>query len=373
MQPTIKDFRLAKILLNHSLNLKASEHLLITASDSASFSLVKAVYIEALKIGAYPVIDSQFNFAVGRSNINGLAYQYYKLANKWQLNYIPHELLAAAVKWADAYVRIITIDNTRELRQITPEKITLRNKLTRPYLDQMVDSDRWILTYFPTPAMAQEAGVAFDWLMDFYYRACLVDYQKMKNQLLKIERVLDQGKKVTIVGNNTNLSFSIEGRLAKASSGERNIPDGEVFLAPVHQTVNGKIFFEFPSVAYGNEIVDIYLEFKQGQVIKAKAKKGQNILEKILATDQGASRLGELGIGANYQIKMPMNNTLFDEKIGGTIHLALGRSYKEKRGGAPQGANESTVHWDIVKNMRSKGSILSVDNKPLLKEGRFIY
>lgn len=372
MQPTTKDFKLANIVLGHSLRLKPKEKLMIATSDSGAFPLVKAIYIQALKLGAYPVIDTQIDFMINRSNMGGFAYQFYKLANDWQLNYVPDQILDSKIKWTDAHIRIVTLDNSKELNQIPPEKLLLRSKLLRPYSDKIVDSDRWILTYYPTPAMAQEANVSFDWLLEFFYKSCLVDYKKMQKKLLSIEKVLDQGKIVRIVGRDTDLSFSIEGRLAKAAYGERNIPDGEVFLAPVYQTVEGRVYFDLPTQAYGQEIHGVYLEFKQGQVMKAKAKQGQKALEKILATDKGAKYLGELGIGANYQIKKPMKNTLFDEKIGGTIHLALGRSYKEERGGAPKGFNESAIHWDIVKSMKNKESILYVDNKPLLKAGKFV-
>lgn len=371
MQPTTRDIKLAKIMLHHSVNLKTKEHLTITTSDSGSFSLVKALYIEALKIGAYPVIDTQIDFYINRSFMNGFRYQFYKLANDWQLNYIPHEIMEAKVKWTDAYIRIVTLDNESELSQIPQEKILLTSKLTRPYFDKIIDSDRWVLTYFPTPAMAQQAGVSFDWLLDFYYKSCIVDYGKMEKELLKLEKVLDKGETVRIVGKDTDLKFSIKGRLAKAAYGERNIPDGEVFLAPVHETIEGTVYFDFPTEYAGAEISDVQLEFKKGRIVKARARTGNAALQKILDTDKGSRSLGELGVGANYQIKKGMKNTLFDEKIGGTIHLALGRSYHEKRGGAPEGANDSVIHWDIVKDMRKKGSTLYVDGKAVMKEGKF--
>lgn len=363
MRPISEDYKLASVFLNHSLKVKAKEKVLITVSDTDAFPLAKATYIEALKMGAYPVID-----LAGPD----LSYQFFSRANDWQLNYIPKEIMQAKVTWADAYVRIASWQNSKELNQIAPEKITLRSKLARPYLDKIVDSDRWILTYYPTASMAQEAEVAFDWLFDFYFKACLVDYEKMRRSLLKLERVLDQGSQVRLVGEKTNLSLSIKGRLAKACYGERNIPDGEVFLAPVADSVNGYVYFDFPSIAFGREVSGVYLEFKNGQVVKAKAEKEEATLRKVLETDKGAKYLGEFAIGANYNITQPMKNTLFDEKIGGTIHMALGRAYKEKRGGAPQGANESAIHWDIVKDMRKKGSFIEVDGKRIFENGKIL-
>jgi aminopeptidase len=145
-----------------------------------------------------------------------------------------------------------------------------------------------------------------------------------------------------------------------------------VFLAPVHKTVEGHVYFDLPSVYSGSEMNGIYMEFKEGKVIKATAEQGQEEVDSILNTDEGARYLGELGIGTNFNIQRAMRNTLFDEKIGGTIHLALGRSYEEERGGAPNDGNVSAIHWDIVKNMKLPGSILYIDNKPLLKEGKFL-
>ncbi len=369
MLPNEKDYQLAAVLLDHSLNLKPREKLLITVSDSAAFNLVKAVYVEALKRGAYPLVDTQIDLHLNRSHINGFSYQFYKLANEWQLKYVPTSVLKAKIDWADAFVRIVTLDNTKELAQIAAEKITRRQKLMTPIIEKMIDSQRWVVTYYPTPAMAQDAGVAYDWLVEFYYQACLVDYEGMKEKLKKLEAVLDAGKRVDIKGKNTDLSFSIQGRLAQAAYGQANIPDGEVFLAPLEKTVEGHIYFDLPTIYAGSEVEGIYLEFKAGRVVTAKAERGEEALNKILRTDEGARYLGEFAIGANYNITQAMKNTLFDEKIGGTIHLALGRAYKEKRGG---GTNESAIHWDIVKDMRYPNHQVQVDGRVILKEGKIL-
>ena len=372
MNPTANDFKLARVLLHHSVKIKPKETVTITTSDIGSTPLVKAVYIEALKAGAFPIVDTLFDFFINRNVANGLSYQFYKHANEWQQNYIPEKLLGALVDWTDAYIRIVSINNTKELAQTPKEKITNRMRLVRPYFDKLVNRDRWILTYYPTEGMALEAGMSYDALLDFYFKACLVDFEKMKRSLTKIESALDNAKEVRIVGKHTDLKFSIAGRLARAAYGQRNIPDGEVFLAPVHQTVEGTVFSDFPSIYSGSEMSGIYMEFKNGKVVKAKAEHGQAEVDAILNTDAGARYLGELGIGTNYNIKQAMKNTLFDEKIGGTIHLALGRSYEEERGGAVKDGNVSAVHWDIVKNMKLKGSVLSIDGKPLLREGKFV-
>ena len=341
----------------HSLKVKAKEKVLITVSDLA-MPLGKAVYIEALKMGAYPLLDIV---------PTGLDYSFYNNANDWQLNYVPTEIVKLKIKWADAYVRIVADDNLRELSQIDPAKMTVRSKILRPLMDPMIDSKRWILTWYPTPAMAQEAGVSSDWLRDFYFDACLVDYEKMERDLKNLEKIMDEGKEIHVVGKMTDLYVNIQGRLAEACAGECNIPDGECFLAPVTDGVNGEVYFELPTLAYGHEVSGIHLEFKDGKVINAKAEKGDDALQKMLDTDNGARYLGEFAIGANFNITRGMMNTLFDEKIGGTIHMALGRAYKDKRGG---GENQSAIHWDIVKDMRSEGSVLTIDGKVVLKEGK---
>lgn len=359
MNPTDKDIELAKVLVDHSLSIKARERVLITVAE-AGMPLGKAVYLEVLKRGAYPLFDIE---------PTGMAYGFYTHADEWQLSYVPTEIIKTKIKWADAYVRIYTENNSRELAQIDPDKMAKRSKLLRPLMDPMIDSDRWILTEYPTDGTAQEAGVSTDWLREFYFDACLVDYKKMKRELKGLEKLMDAGSEIHVRGKMTDLHVNIKGRLAQACYGERNIPDGECFLAPVTNGVNGEVYLDLPTLAYGQEVSGIHLEFKDGKVINAQAERGEVALLKMLETDLGARYLGEFAIGANFNIKQAMLNTLFDEKIGGTIHMALGRSYREKRGG---GENESAIHWDIVKDMRLPGSVLTIDGKVVLHEGKLL-
>jgi aminopeptidase len=174
---------------------------------------------------------------------------------------------------------------------------------------------------------------------------------------------------VEVIGQRTNLSFSLKGRLAKVCDGKYNMPDGEVYGAPLDGTMNGEIYFDFPSLRFGKEVRGIYLKFSQGKVVQASALQHQTYLKKALKTDAGASRPGEFAFGANYGIQRFMLNTLFDEKIGGTIHLALGKAFEEKEGG---GKNQSAIHWDLVKDMRKKGSKVMIDGKTVLKEGKLL-
>jgi len=364
MKHQSREEMLAKIIVSHSLDIKPQEKVLITVSNPHAFLLAKAVFIETLRIGAYPLMDE--------STIPGLSYNFYNLANKWQLGYVPKEVIKAKINWADAFVRIFSEDNSKELSQIDPKIVTKRTKLIRPISDKIVDSDRWLLTEFPSHSMAQQAGISLDWLTNFYYDACLVDYKKMEQQLLGLQKIMDAAKDIHIVGDQTDLTLSATGRLSCACFGQRNIPDGEVFLAPVKNSLNGKIYFEFPTEYLNHDMEGVYLEFKNGKVIKAKADKGEAYLHKILETDAGAKFAGEFAIGANYSIKQGLRNTLFDEKIGGTVHLALGRSYKEARGGAPVNGNNSAIHWDLVKDTRIKGSFVEVDGEKILVDGKIV-
>lgn len=358
MFPTEKDFELAKILLDHSVKVREKEKVLISTSEFG-LPLAKAVYVGVLKIGAYPILDIA---------TSGSEYSFYSLANEWQLGYIPDEVIRVKYNWADCFIRIVAEDNLRELSQIIPQKMTDRAKLVRPYSDIMLKK-RWVLTYYPTAAMAQEAGLSIEEMRKFYFEACFVDYEKMDNGLTKLEKIMDEGKLAHVVGKETDLWVNIEGRLALKCAGECNVPDGECFLAPVTDGVNGEVYFDLPTLAYGHEVSGIHLEFQNGKVINARTEKGDDALQQMLNTDKGARYLGEFAIGANFNITRGMMNTLFDEKIGGTIHLALGMAYRDKRGG---GENISGIHWDLVKDMRLPGSVLTIDDKVILKEGKLL-
>ncbi|EKD80478.1 MAG: peptidase M29 aminopeptidase II [uncultured bacterium] len=354
-----KDCELARVIMDHSLRVKPKEKVLIIAAD-AGLSLAKAVFGETLKRGAYPILDVE---------VAGYSYTYFQEANEWQLKYVPKTVIETKLKWADAYVRIATEDSGLELAGIEPKKISLRSKLMQPYKDLMVDSGRWVLTFYPTVGMAKQAKMSLPDLYKHYYEACLVDYGMMAKKLKGLEKLLDRGEEIRIIGKKTDLKVKIKGRLAQACCGECNLPDGEVFLAPQTSGVNGHIYLDLPTLAYGREVNGVYLEFHDGKVVFATADIGNDELQKMLVTDAGASRVGEFAIGTNDQIKQAMRSTIFDEKIGGTIHMALGRAFKDKRGG---GENRSTIHWDIVKDMRLPGSVLTIDGKVVLKDGKLL-
>lgn len=354
--PRIK--KLAKILLDYSLKLKKQEKLLITSYSLEGIPLAEELYCQALLKGAYPYLNLKSD---------NLTYFTFKKSSLRQLRRRPKITLFLA-SWADKFVNVITEGNPYELANINPQRIVLVNQTLKPVKDMMLKK-HWVLTYFPSYSLAQTAQMSLEELEDFYFKACLQDWQKIKKQLKKLKRILDNAREIKVLGKGTKLSLSFKGRRFAIAAGECNMPDGEIFGAPLKRSVEGQIYFDFPSLREGREVKDVFLKFEKGRVTDSKASKNRKFLAKVLKTDQGASFVGELGLGVNYKIKRFMKNTLFDEKIGGTIHLALGSAYPEKQGG---GKNRSAIHWDLVKDMRKKGSKIFVNEKLIFKDGKIL-
>ena len=353
--PRVK--KLAKILVDYSVKVKKTDKVLISANQSA-WPLAKEVYKLALKKGAFPHTIY---------NPQDLDYFFYKNASQAQLTRKPDITLYLA-NWADKFIRLYSAKNSRSLANIDPKKIMLSAKTSEPIKKIMLKKP-WILTEFPSESMAQSAGMSLLELEDLYFKACLQDWGKIKTKLSKLKKRLDNAKKVEVKGYKTDLTLSFTNRYFEACAGTHNMPDGEVFGAPVDNSVEGQVYFDLPSLRSGQIVKGVTLVFKKGKVVKATADQGQKYLTAALNTDAGAKRLGEFAVGANYGIKKPMLNTLFDEKIGGTIHMALGSAFPEKNGG---GINQSAIHWDLVKSMKSKDSCLLVNGKPILKAGKLL-
>jgi aminopeptidase len=226
---------------------------------------------------------------------------------------------------------------------------------------------RWALVEYPTEAAAEQAGMTFTEFEDFVYDACLLDWDAEEERMRAIKERFDAARAVRIVGEGTDLAVGIEGREGVVSAGFRNMPDGEVFYSPVEDTAEGVITFgEFPAVYLGHDVVGARLVFREGRIVEATAEEGEEFLRQIIATDEGASRLGELGLGCNPRITRFTRNVLFDEKIDGTVHLAVGASYTYTGG-----KNESAVHWDMVKDLRPGGEI-AVDGIVVQRDGAWL-
>jgi aminopeptidase len=354
----MKDVRcekLAQVLLFHSLKVKAGENLVIRSSHNGK-PLVDEVYKQAIKAGLHVFVQ----FTVPEH-----AKFFMENATEEQLSN-SNKFLEAVYEQADAFVVIEAPDNVKNLSKVDPDKNMRYNKVVS-LLSRKIMEKRWVMTNYATHAFAQEAEMSIEEYEDMLFDATLVDYEKMDRDMNKILEIFDKAETVRIVGKDTDLTFSIKGRKGIKCSGSNNIPDGEVFYAPITDSANGHIYYEFPPIRYGVQVDGVRLEFKDGKVVKATADKNEQFLNKMLDTDEGARYLGEFGIGLNYGIQRFIKNILFDEKIGGTIHLAVGNAYEESGGD-----NRSLVHWDMIKELRVDGEIYA-DGKLVQKNGTFIF
>lgn len=336
--------KLAKLVVNYFLKVKHDSNVVISGSTEAEPFIV-ALYREVLDAGAHPVL---------RLTLPELGPIFYKYAKEHHIKKFP-DIFNYTVKRAQYYIGIDTESNTRELTSADPEKIAERTKVTHPISSYIVNEREKIrrsTVGYPCRALAQEAEMSLEEYEDFVFGACLQDWDKLGQKIEKILIKFQKGKHIQLKGKNVDLKFDIHGKFAKHDIDGDNIPCGEIFMAPVRESVEGSIKFDYPAVESGKEVSDIYLEFKKGKVIKYDALKNKVFLKEMLKTDKNSSYVGEFGIGMNPKIKKFTKNLLFDEKIGGTIHLALGMAYKENGGG-----NDSAIHWDIVKKM-DRGRII---------------
>ncbi|MFA5993008.1 MAG: aminopeptidase [Candidatus Pacearchaeota archaeon] len=350
--------KLAKLVVGYSVFVKPSEVVVISGSTEAQEFMV-ALYKEVILAGGHPVL---------RVNLPGLTPFFYKYAKKHQIERFPKEF-DFMVKNAQKYIGIYSSSNTKELTNCDPKKMTGRDKITHIISDYIVNEKDKIsrcTVGFPCIALAQEAEMDLVEYENFAYNATIgVDYKKLGKLMDKILARFRKGKKVHLIGEGVDLKFLIHGNMAAMCNGEENMPDGEVFMAPVRESLNGWIKFEYPAIRDGKEVTGVFLRFEKGKVIESRADKNEDFLKEMLATDENSSYVGEFGIGMNPKINKFTKNLLFDEKIGGTIHLALGMAYKEN---LPKGeTRDSAIHWDIVKDMKKAKIIL--DDKVVQENG----
>lgn len=351
--PRVK--KLAEILINHSITVKKGSKIVISYQSEAH-PLALECYKLIIKKGAYPIVHC---------SMPGMSYAYFKNASEEQLKNFP-ELAMHEAKNTDGDISIGASYNSKELTNINPKKIATRRKVTNPLSEIVMKKKNWVLVEYPTNALAQDAEMSLDEMEDFVFNATNIDWTKVQKEGEKLRKVLDQGSDVRIIGKDTDISFSIKGRTAENSAGKFNMPDGEVFTAPVETTTKGYIHFDFPVIHGGREVDGVKLTFRNGEIVKAEARKNEDYLKQVLNMDKGAKRLGEFGIGINYGIKKFTKRILFDEKIGGTIHLAMGRAYEECKG-----TNKSALHWDMIKDLRKEGAVY-VDDKLIIKNGKIL-
>jgi aminopeptidase len=270
-----------------------------------------------------------------------------------------------ALAEADAVIAVVAPENTRDPSGVEPWRLQALRTALRPSMERMLSGEQpWVGCQYPTPALAQDAGMATDLYADFLYGACLLDWDAERERMQRYADRFDAAEQVRVVGTGTDLTLSIAGRSMKVDAGGANIPGGEVFCSPVEDSAEGEITFaEFPAVYSGRDVAGVRLRFESGSVVDASAETNEDLLLETLDTDDGARRLGELGIGCNPGITRHTRSTLFDEKIDGTVHLALGNGIHEIGG-----TNVSAVHWDIVKDLRPGGRI-ELDGEVVQQDG----
>jgi aminopeptidase len=280
----------------------------------------------------------------------------------------PAPIEAYAFDNADALISIEAPENTRELTGLPAERLARLQSGLRPHLERMFTHElKWVGCQYPTPALAQEAGLSLQAFGDFLYGACLLDWDAERERMSRYAEHFDTAEQVRLVGDGTDIRIGVAGRSALVDAGGANMPGGEFFLSPVEDSAEGEIVFgEFPAVYNGREVAGIALRFEAGRVVKASATANEEFLLEMLDLDDGARKLGELGIGCNPGITRYMKNTLFDEKMDGTAHLALGNGLPEVGG-----TNVSQLHWDIVKDLRQRGRI-ELDGRVVQEDGRWL-
>jgi aminopeptidase len=268
----------------------------------------------------------------------------------------------------DGLIVVLAPENIRDGSELGPERQALVSKAHEPIIPRVVSGDlSWVGCYYPTQASAQAAELTLAEFEDFLYGACLVDWDAERVRMQRLADRFDAADEVRILGPETDLTLSIAGRQGKVDAGGANMPGGEFFYSPVEDSAEGEIaFVEYPASRGGVDVNGVRLRFEAGRVVEASAETNEDFLLAMLDTDEGARRLGELGIGCNPGIQRHMRNTLFDEKIDGTIHLALGRGFP-----FVGGTNESALHWDIVKDLR-RGGELHLDGEVVQRDGRWL-
>lgn len=358
--------KLAELLVNYSVAVKPGDKVTIDGKSTAE-PLLEAVYAEVLRAGGFPLM------AIRLPREEEVLF---RCASSEQLQHIPEPLKLVAETY-DAGISLIAEQNTKALTKVDPTKMVLhstaRAGLMQTYLHRAASGAfRSTVAVFPTNALAQDAEMSLTEYEDFVYSACMPDmddpvghWKRLSGWQQSIIEWLTGKESVHVTGLETDLHFSISGRTFVNCDGKVNMPDGEVYTGPVEDSIEGHVCFSYPAIYGGREVTGVRLWFEGGQVVKATAEKNEDFLLETLDTDEGARRIGEFGIGTNEGINRFTGQILFDEKINGSFHMALGAGFP--RTGS---LNESAIHWDLICDLRDNGEI-RVDNEPLYREGEF--
>ncbi len=354
--------KLARVLVDYSVEAREGDQVAVFGEVGAE-PLIKALYTRLLQVGAVPVLQVQ---------LPGIQELFFEHAVDVHYKTIP-TIRRFVAEEADAEIGIKAPSNTRSLAEVEPAKQRVLAELNRPLSETMLEKNRWVLTLFPTEALAQEANMGLVAYEEFAFEAMGLNeedpvryWQEKSREQARLKERMEEAREVRLVGPGTDLTLSVEGRTFVNSAGRRNMPCGEVFTGPIEDSANGHVYFGVPAAIGGREVAGVTLRFKDGKVVEAGAEKGEEYLKSLLDTDSGARYLGEIGIGTNYGIKRASGNVLFDEKLGGTVHLAIGRSYKETGG-----KNDSSIHTDLVCDLREGGELYA-DGELIQKDGKFL-
>jgi aminopeptidase len=349
--------KLARLLVGYSTGIKKGERVLldmIDVPDEFTVELIRAVRAA----GGIPLVETRHT-RITRVLLQGMTQPQAETIR---------DLEMIRIRKVQAYIAIRGAGNMNENSDVPADKMTLYTKTFRPVQNHRVNKTRWVVLRWPTPSMAQAAGMSTEAFEDFYFNVCTMDYRKMAKAMIPLHRRMLKADHVHLKSPGTDLTFSIKGIGAKTCEGKLNVPDGEVFSAPVKDSVNGTIQFNTPSVYGGTKFENIRLRFKDGKVVEATSSNTRKLNE-ILDTDAGARYVGEFAIGFNPYIENPMCDILFDEKIAGSLHFTPGQAYEIADNG-----NRSAVHWDMVLVQRKDwgGGEIWFDGELIRKDGRFL-
>ncbi len=349
--------QVADVLVGYSTAVQPGERVMIALVEAETLPLAEAVYEACVVAGAFP----QVQFLSER-----LRHSLLKHGNAEQVAWLP-EIERYGMEWADVYFGLRGAGAAGLMREVSPAALAANQAAQGRISTLRWRRTRWCLVRVPNAALARSAGIELAELQDMFFAACLMDYEAASRRWHQQAERLRGSQTVRILaGDETDLSFSVAGRDWRVFDGEINLPDGEIYTAPVNATLNGRIHFELPARFGGVVIRDIRLEWRDGVLISASAATNEDYLRRILTTDAGASKLGEFAFGLNPHINRVCGDSLLDEKIGGTVHLALGRAYPECGG-----VNQSSIHWDVVKDLRAGGAVF-VDGAPVLQDGEML-
>ena len=348
--------QLGDLLVNYSIVVKPGEKVMIAFIEVETYPLVHAIYEASIRAGAFP----QVQFLSEELNRLSLVH-----GSPEQIGWMP-EIEAYGMEWADVYFGLRGAHNLDVFWDVPAEKLSLLRQAMGKISTLRWQKTRWCLLRVPNAALAHQAGVDEGTITDMFFDACFLDWPTVSQEWQHWADELAKGSQIRIVGKGTDLSFSTAGRLWDVAAGRNNMPDGEIATAPIESTIDGQIYFDFPGVLGGRLMHDMRLRWEKGVMLEATASTNQDFLQSVVRTDAGASLIGEFAIGTNPEVKYFCKDILIDEKIGGTIHIALGRAYP-----SVGGTNQSAIHWDIIKDMRQEGQIF-LDGRLVFEKGKML-